>query len=148
MTLFVKQLKALKTTMSSVAPKHFDMSKWYCQSVGCLCGHQTVFGDLTHFPLVETMLENSLVREQPALEKFSLNIAAVRLSQELCASCSNELGNSRAALSLYCSVIHDRMRHAIRSKLFTEEQLKHPHLNTVSSPQDVVSYIDMILGVL
>ena len=47
--MFIKQLKALKTTMSNTGPETFDMEQWHCYTVACVCGHQVVSGDLTYF---------------------------------------------------------------------------------------------------
>ena len=41
-----------------------------------------------------------------------------------------------------------RQRSAKDANILTQEQLNHPHLTTDSSPADVVSYIDMLLGKL
>jgi hypothetical protein len=146
MSLFVEQLKALKTTMSSVEPKHFDMSKWRCGTVACICGHQTLFGDLTHFPATQSWVETSFMRENPDANESKINGASYSISRELSNSSHDALGDSMWAHSLYSATTCDRYYFA--KNVLTEEQLKHPHLTTNSSPEDVVSYIDMILGVL
>jgi hypothetical protein len=138
MILFVEQLKALKTTMSSVAPEHFDMENWVCGTVACVCGHQAMSGDLTHFTRAEEHYKDG----------HDATDTADSLSSDLDESCIDIFGTTNLSESIWQIIPKFRKAEAKSSKMLTEEQLKHPHLTTDSSPEIAVSYIDMVLGVL
>ena len=136
MNLFVKQLKALKTTMSTVGPEQFDMGRWHCNTVVCICGHQAVSGDLTYFPASR-------------LESTNLELVyrkAYKIVEDLDNACKTIFGSDHLSRSVWqpCA----RKWAAKHSLCLTQEQLNHPHLTTDSSPADVVDYIDMLLGVI
>ncbi len=52
------------------------------------------------------------------------------------------------SMSIWDAYEGTRLEAATYSEMLPAEQLEHPHLTTDSSPEDVVSYIDMLLGVL
>jgi hypothetical protein len=138
MSLFVKQLKALRTTMSSVAPEHLNMGYWQCGTVACVCGHQAISGDLTHFTDANNYRDKS----------ESIDTIADTVANDLDSACMSALGSECLSGSIWSSDTEARFMEAFTSAVLTPEQLQHPHLTTKSSPEDVVSYIDMILGVL
>jgi hypothetical protein len=134
MNLFVKQLKALKTTMSTVGPEQFDMGDWHCGTIACVCGHQAT-KDLNYFPIARETKNHT-----------PLATLAKKVSDDLDDACEAMFGTSLLSKSIWDS--EDRQLSATLSKLFTRKQINHPHLTTDSSPADVVSYIDMLLGLI
>jgi hypothetical protein len=141
LNLFVEQLKALRTTMSSVGPEKFDMDNWIseehpCGTVACVCGHQAILGDLTHFECAKSE------------SKKEMYLVASKVSDDLDNACYSRFNNSFLSESVWQVSDCSRRYEAAWSKLLTEEQLKHPHLTTESSPEDVVSYIDMLIEIL
>jgi hypothetical protein len=140
MNLFTKQLKALRITMSRVAPDQFDMASWECGTAACICGHQAIEGDLAYFP------KATLEYMNPSECSSEIAFRASCLSTDLDDACEAMFSTEHLAQSIWQSF--DRQISAINSKLLTQEQLNHPHLTTDSSPADVVDYIDMLLGVI
>jgi hypothetical protein len=136
MSLFEEQLKALKTTMSSVEPKQFDMAHWHCGTVACVCGHQAVSGNLKHFYKARVVTAKHI------------SSVANSIAADLQQSTDHSPALSNLSLSIWDANKRERLAAATYSKLLTPKQLKHPHLTTESSPEDVISYIDMILGEL
>jgi hypothetical protein len=141
LNLFVEQLKALRTTMSSVKPEEFDMENWIskehpCGTVACVCGHQAILGDLTHFSTAKSE------------SKKEMYLVASKVSDDLDKACYSRFANSSLSESVWQVNADCRSYDAEGSKLLTPEQQLHPHLTTSSSPEDVVSYIDMLIEIL
>jgi hypothetical protein len=124
-SLFEEQLKALRTTMSSVKPEEFDMTYWNCGTVSCICGHQE---------LVE-----------PQAPVFRKDKSAVDISDALDQACTEATGNRHLAESVYDGTAVARQDAALFAGRLTLEELNHPHLTTQSSPADAISYIDMLI---
>jgi hypothetical protein len=144
--------------MSRVKTERFDMAHWQCGTVACVCGHQAVSKDLTDFPraskvyaaqspsLALTDTELLALTDTELLAVMEIDLTAARISQDLDYACKAMFKTDALSGSIWGG--GGRQRRAEDADILTQEQLKHPHLTTDSSPADVVSYIDMLLGVI
>jgi hypothetical protein len=145
-TLFVSQLEVLAITMEESKPSTFDMGTYYkakddgCGYVACVCGEQAVSGRLEFFPIAEskTKLDGA----------GYINWLAGFIDEDLKEACIIDTGNKHLASSITIVNTDCRRENADRSELLTANQLKHPHLNTNSSPKQAASYIRMLISIL
>ena len=141
MSLFADQLKTLIATLEAVEEKKsFDMTTWHyqearnvvdCGYVACICGHQAVAKDSSVFG--------------PA-SSYGFMFRAQEIAESLDESCHGVFNNSYLSSSIYEGQDNDRMISAIRSHLFTDPQLNHPHL-TKENPtiKQAISFIKLAL---
>lgn len=98
-----------------------------CGTVACVCGHVAVYKGYGKYDWglhnMETLLSRIAMDEAERLEQT--------LGYEL-------------AKSIYDDDACCRRRLAGRTELFSETELKHPHLITESSLQDAISYLELI----
>ena len=151
--LFIKQLLALAETMEGADIESFNMRIYYkpdiCGYSACICGEQALSGRLEHFPTaVQTIIGCG-----KAEDDFSLNFIAGDIAIDLDIAILKSFFRVAAGRgSLATSVIGPdtaiRFRSIKLTNLLTEEQLKHPHLTTMSSPALAADYIRMLINVL
>tara|TARA_R110000851_G_scaffold39244_2_gene99951 strand:- start:993 stop:1565 length:573 start_codon:yes stop_codon:yes gene_type:complete len=151
--LFIKQLLALAETMDGADIESFDMRLYYkpdiCGYSACICGEQAVSGRLEHFPLAA----QTIIGHGEAANDFSLKLIASDIASDLDISILKSFFKIAAGRgSLAASIIGPdtaiRFRSIKLTNLLTEEQLKHPHLTTISSPALSADYIRMLINVL
>jgi hypothetical protein len=138
-SLFSEQIKELITTMLKVAPSSLYMSEWFkykveeskCGYVACVCGHQA------------TMLKSKLFTYD---KRNALKVQARHISKSLDEACMNDIGSVYLSRSIYEADVDERLYLAEATKMFTVGELLHPHLlKTHPTPEDVVSYMRMVL---
>jgi hypothetical protein len=141
MSLFADQLKTLIATLEAVEEKKsFDMTDWHylqardvvdCGYVACICGHQAVVEDSEFFPI-------------DVYDNFSDKAGAI--GDSLTDACRDIFGNDFLASAIYEGEEDNRVNAAYMSCLFTDTQLKHPHL-TKEYPtiKQAISFIKLAL---
>jgi len=137
------QLTDLHATMVEVDSRgqKLDMSAWitklsgtkdshFCGTVACWCGWQSL-GGLRNFPRAAAERTRSDV---------IVSVVAEYISDELDKSCSQALGDSAMANSIYQGDVLSRWLGAKGSGLFSKEELTHPHLNKDPTPLEAANY--------
>lgn len=97
-----------------------DMGTWvdnddnFCATSCCMCGDVAI---------------SRMSKKSQFLDVDLASDMAVDFSDELDEACRGIFGKSSLARSIYAGSPNVRLEHACDSGLFTEEELKHPHLN-------------------
>ena len=140
MSLFKKQIETLIETLGNITePSSFDMETWYeseaensCGYAACICGHQVVAPPSKYFPKAQ---------DSEDYEKCAEDVATT-----LVEACDHLTNDMLLAWSIYNGEVTRRHRHAKASLVFTEEELKHPHLTKETpTPEDAISYLRLVL---
>ena len=139
MSLFKNQIKTLIATMSKVKEvESFDMAGWHyyddtveCGFAACICGFQAVAKKSKFF------CNNNV---------YDFDDQAGNIASDLISSCTDLMGNGFLARSIYNGCCEDRHYHAHHCDEFTEEDLKHPHLNkSKPTPAEAISFMELVL---
>lgn len=130
-----EKLKALLQEMidsGKEATLPLNMRHWYCETACCLCGDVALSrceGEVFFF-------EDSAALEEAA-EDFShtLNLASWEVFR-----------TSDLSRSIYDASSEVRLNDAMHSNLLTDDELKHPHLNSDHSEREIAhDYIRLII---
>jgi hypothetical protein len=141
MSLFSNQIKTLITTMYQIKqPDTFNMEVWYepsnpdteCGYAACICGHQSLAPISGQFSIESQHSKNTLGK-------------ATQIACDLDESCRTDTYDDALAKSVYSGDIWERLRFARDSDEFTDDELKHPHLRTNSSPEHAISFMQLVL---
>ena len=139
MSLLKKQIKTLIATMSKVKEvESFDMRRWHyyddtveCGFAACICGFQAVARKSKFFC---------------ANNVNDFDDQALCIAENLDSSCDDLMGDGSLVRSIYNGDCGDRYYNACISHEFTEEDLKHPHLNkNKPTPADAISFMELVL---
>ena len=139
MSLLKKQIKTLIATMSKVKEvESFDMGHWHregrqteCGFAACICGFQAITKKSEFFGN-----DNN----------DNFDDQAGNIAENLDSSCNDLMGDGSLVRSIYDGDCGDRYYNACISHEFTEEDLKHPHLNkNVPTPADAISFMELVL---
>ena len=140
MSLFKKQIETLIVTLGNIPePKSFDMETWYgseaensCGYAACICGHQALAPYSKYFPSVK--------------DSGDYAEDAGDVAVNLIYACEDLTGNAFLASSIYNGEGSMRQGYAKDSLVFTEVELKHPHLTKENpTPEDAISYLRLVL---
>jgi hypothetical protein len=144
--LLTGQLEALAVTMDTSAPCNFDMTWYYdssgCGYVACICGEHALNGDLKLFNRTLNILDDECSKSVIMGHRANNVAANLRMSSR------EVLNSNNLALSVISMTASIRKFNARQTDLLTTEQLKHPHINSKSSPEHAASYIRMLIEVL
>lgn len=97
---------------------HYIWENNECDTAACICGYM-------------------------ALERGYGEFEAREIAIDFNIKCDEIFNNKYLSRSIYDGSPHIREAYAIQSKLFTEEELQHPHLTTESSIEDAISYLKL-----
>lgn len=145
-SLFISQLEALGATLEATKPTSFDMGTYYkasesysCGYAACVCGEQAMSGRLESFPLAKA-------RAGIIQDTTFVSHTAGHIDEDLRAACHIATGDNNLAESV--TAVSSACRRGAAAGKLTYEQMQHPHLNSNSSPEHAVSYINMLIRVL
>ena len=140
MSLFKNQIKTLIATMSKVKEvESFDMGHWHqeddkyeCGFAACICGFQAAEP------------KSGVFRGSSGFECITSKAGSIAIDLDV--SCEVLMGENLLAHAIYTSCEDDRYDNAYYSNLFTNQELKHPHLTKQNpTPADAISFMELVL---
>jgi hypothetical protein len=140
MSLFLKQLKTLVTTLSNVKDhKSFDIEVWHgedggldCGYVACICGHQAVVPESPYFTVPKRVDDFTSIAQD--------------IANQLYLACEKLTGDEFLAEAIIGGDGASRRYWARETEVFTDFELCHPHLMKKDPTiKEAIDFIQLVI---